>query len=78
MGCEDRRNSNPKCRSKPQDKLSSYAGMVCSFSHSYQCFYYGKESAFSALVALALLSPLDSAFKYFLFNNNTICLKLAT
>lgn len=52
-----------------QDRLFSYAGVVCSFSHSYQCFYYDEESAFSAPDALALLSPIDSVFKSFLFKN---------
>jgi len=64
-----------------QDRLSSYAGMVCSFSHSYLCFYYDEESAFSAPDVLALLSPFQSVFKCFLFKNNknkTILPKVAT
>lgn len=75
MGCEDR-NSNPKRRNKPQDRLSSYTGMVCSFSYSYQCFYYDEASAFSTPHALALLSPVFIILKYRF--NKTILPKVDT
>lgn len=54
---------NQSIEANHQDSVSSYTGMVCSFSHSYQCFYYYEESAFSAPDALGLLSPLESVFK---------------